>query len=92
MTQLADQVLAGGAGEESPYEVRVGDIGELSALFREPTDVIVEAFIGLLLAASEVLGVSWANVRALEVPSEDLDQVFPVVDLCRREVLEPGSD
>jgi hypothetical protein len=54
-------------------------------------DVIAEAFIELLPAASEVPGVSCANVRALEIPSEDLDQVFPVVDLFRWEVLEPGS-
>jgi hypothetical protein len=33
----------------------------------------MEAFIGFLPAASEVPRVSRANVRALEVPSEDLD-------------------
>jgi hypothetical protein len=27
----------------------------------------------------------------MKVPSEDSDQVFPVVDLCQRKVLEPGS-
>jgi hypothetical protein len=54
-------------------------------------DVIAEAFIRFLSAASEVPRVSRANVHALEVPFEDPDQVFPVVDLRRRKVLEPCS-
>jgi hypothetical protein len=53
-------------------------------------NVITEACNKLLPIASEVPGFPWANVRALEVPSEDPDQVFPVVDLCRRKVLEPS--
>jgi hypothetical protein len=60
-------------------------------LFRKPANVTVEAFIRLLPTASEAPGVSWANVRALEVPAEDLDQVFPIMDLCWRKVLDPGS-
>jgi hypothetical protein len=32
-TQLADQVPAGGPGEECPYDVGVGDVGALSVLF-----------------------------------------------------------
>jgi hypothetical protein len=45
-------------------------------------DVIVEAFIGFLSEALEVPRVSRVKVRALEVPSEDPDQVFPGMDLC----------
>jgi hypothetical protein len=51
----------------------------------------VEAFIRLLPTTLEVPGLPWVNVRALEVPPEDPDQVFLVVDLCRRKVLEPSS-
>ena len=54
-------------------------------------DVIVDSFIGFLSAALEVPRVSRVKVRALEVPSEDPDQVFPVMDLCWRELLEPCS-
>jgi hypothetical protein len=45
----------------------------------------------LLAAASEILGVPWAHVRALEVAGEGLDQVVPVGDLPQRQVLQPGS-
>jgi hypothetical protein len=72
-TQLADQILIGGPGEECFKDIGVGDVGELGALFRKPTNVIAEAFVVLLSAAPEVLGVSWVNVCALEVPSEDPD-------------------
>jgi hypothetical protein len=74
-----------------PNDVGVSDVGELGALFQKLANVIAEAFVVLLLAALEVPGVSRANVRALEVPSKELDQVFPVMDLCRWKVLEPRS-
>jgi hypothetical protein len=66
-TQLAHQVAAGGASEERVDDIRVGDIGKLSALLRESSDV------------------------ALEVVGEGLNQVVPVGDLPRRQVLQPGS-
>jgi hypothetical protein len=43
----------------------------------------------LLGACAQVLGVSRALVRALEVPHEGADQIVPVVDLAGRQVLEP---
>jgi hypothetical protein len=45
----------------------------------------------LLAAASEILGVPRAHVRALEVSSEGFHQVVPVGDLRRRQMLQPGS-
>jgi hypothetical protein len=49
---------------------------------------------GIPLAAggtSKIPGVPRAHVRALEVSSESLDQVIPVGDLRRRQMLQPGS-
>jgi hypothetical protein len=42
------------------------------------------------VAASEIPGVSRAHVCALEIVGEGLDQVIPVGDLPRRQVLQPG--
>jgi hypothetical protein len=88
--QFAHQVTASGAGEERPDDIRVVDIGQLGALLRKPPNVLSQGFPWLLAAASEVPGVPRAHVRALEVSSEGLDQVIPVGDLRRRQVLQPG--
>jgi hypothetical protein len=32
-----------------------------------------------------------AHIRALEVPRESFDQIVPVGDLRRRQMLQPGS-
>src|SRR5688572_5419122 len=90
-TQLAHQVTAGGAGEERADDIRVGDVGQLGALLREPPDVVPERLSRLLPAASEVPVIPRAYVRALEIPGESLDQVVPVGDLPRRQVLQPGA-
>jgi hypothetical protein len=90
-TQLAHQVAAGGAGEERADDVRVGDVGQLGALLRESPDVVPERLSRLLVAASKIPGVPRAHVRALEVAGEGLDQVVPVGDLPRRQMLQPGS-
>jgi hypothetical protein len=84
------QVSAGGAGEEHPDDIRVGDVGQLGALLRKPPDVLSQGFPWLLAAALDILGVTKAHVRALEVSSEGLDQVVPVGDLRRRQMLQPG--
>jgi hypothetical protein len=60
-------------------------------LLRESPDVVPERLPRLLAAASEIPGVPRAHVRALEVAGEGLDQVVPVGDLPRRQVLQPGS-
>jgi hypothetical protein len=90
-TQLAHQVAVGGAGEERADDIRVGDVGQLGALLRESPDVVLERLPRLLAAASEILGVPTAHVRVLEVAGKGLDQVVPVGDLPRRQVLQPGS-
>jgi hypothetical protein len=90
-TQLAHQVVAGGAGEERADDIRISDVGQLGALLRESPDVVPERLSRLLAAASEIPGVSRAHVRALEIAGEGLDQVVPVGDLPRRQVLQPGA-
>jgi hypothetical protein len=79
-TQLARQVVAGGASEERTDDIRVGDVGQLSALLRELLDVVPEILPRLLAAASEIPGNPRAHVRALEIAGEGLDQVVPVGD------------
>src|SRR6187455_3548330 len=90
-TQLAHQVAAGGASEERADDIRVGDVGQLGALLRESPDVVPERLSWLLSAAPKVPGIPGAHVRALEVAGESLDQVIPVGDLPRRQVLQPGA-
>ena len=46
----------------------------------EPMDVSPQGLVGLLLVALEVLGVSWADVRPLEIPDEGPIEVRPVTD------------
>jgi hypothetical protein len=90
-TQLAHQVVAGGVSEERADDIRIGDVGQLGALLRESPDVVPERLSRLLAAASEIPGVFRAHVRALEIADEGLDQVVPVGDLPRRQVLQPGA-
>jgi hypothetical protein len=90
-TQFAHQVATSGAGEERPDDIRVGDVGQLGALLQKPPDVLSQGFPWLLAAALEIPGVPRAHVRALEVSSEGFDQVVPVGDLRRRQMLQPGS-
>jgi hypothetical protein len=52
--QFAHQVPTSGAGEESPDDIRVGNVGQLSGLLRKPPDVLSEGFSWLLAAASEI--------------------------------------
>jgi hypothetical protein len=77
-TQFAHQVAASGADEERPYDVRVGDVGQLGALLRKSPDILPQGFPWLLAAASEIPRVPRAHVRALEVSSEGFDQVVAV--------------
>ena len=81
------QVATSGAGEKRPDDIRVGDVGQLSVLLQKPSNVLSQGFPWLLAAASEIPRVPRAHVRALEVSSEGLDQVVPVGDLRRRQML-----
>jgi hypothetical protein len=89
--QLSDQLLAGGSREKSHDDIRVGDIGKLSALFGETPDIVTEGLARLLFTTPEVPRVIRAHVGPLEVPIEHSHQVVPVVDLSRWEVLEPRT-
>jgi hypothetical protein len=91
VTQLAHQVAASGTGEERADDIRVGDVGQLGALLRKSLDVVPQGLSRLLAAASEIPGVPRAHVRALEVAGKGFDQVVPVGDLRRRQMLQPGS-
>jgi hypothetical protein len=79
--------VAGGAGEERVDDIGIDDVGQLGALLRESPYVVPERLSRLLAAASEIPGVPRAHVRALEVADEGLDQVVPVGDLPRRQML-----
>jgi hypothetical protein len=81
--QFAHQVSASGAGEESPDDIRVGNVGQLGVLLRKPPDVLSEGLPWLLAAASEIPRVPRAHVGALEISRENLDQIVLVGDLRR---------
>ena len=49
-SQLVNQGLAGGPGQEGSYDVGIGDVGQLVALPREVPDVSTKGFSSLLLA------------------------------------------
>ena len=75
-----DQGLVVSPEKECADDIRINDIREGVASLREPTDVIPQGLVGLLLTALEVPGVSRANVRPLEIPDEDPLEVHPVAD------------
>jgi hypothetical protein len=91
-SQFTHQVSASGAGEECPDDVRVGDVGKLGALLGKPPNVLSQGFPWLLAAALENPRVPRAHVRTLEISSKSLDQVVPVRDLRKRQMLQPGLD
>jgi hypothetical protein len=62
----------------------------LGALLRKSPDILLQGFPWLLVVASEIPGVPRAHVCALEVSSEGFDQIIPVGDLRRRQMLQPG--
>jgi hypothetical protein len=90
-TQLAHQVAASGASEESADDIQDGDVGQLGALLRKSPDVVPQGLSRMLAAASEIPGVLRAHVCALEVAGEGFDQVVPVGDLRGRQMLQLGS-
>ena len=86
-----NQGLTGDPGQESSYDVGVGDIGQLIALSGEAPDVPTEGFTSLLSVVFEVPRVPRALVCALEVPHKDLLQVRPALNSVGRKVLQPCS-
>ena len=67
-----NQRLTGSPGQESSYNVYVGDVRKLVALPGEALDVPTEGLTGLLSTVLEVPWVPRALVCALEVPHKDL--------------------
>jgi hypothetical protein len=55
-------------------------------------DVVPQGLARLLLAALEVPGVSWAHVRPLEFPDEDLLELCPTMDAVGWQEFEPRSN
>jgi hypothetical protein len=90
-TQFAHQVAASGVGEERADDIRVDDVRQLGALLQKLPDVVLQGFPWLLAAASEIPGVPRAHVCSLEVSSEGFDQIVLDGNLCRRQMLQPGS-
>ena len=84
-----DHGLAVCPGEERADDVCVDNIREGVALLGEPADVILQGLAGLLLAALEVLGVSRADIRPLEIFDKDPLEVHPVADAVVREEFKP---
>ena len=72
MSQLVNQGLASGPGQESSYDVGIGDVGQLVALSREASDVPTKSFPRLLSVVFEIPWVPRTCVCALEVSHEDL--------------------
>jgi hypothetical protein len=85
------QLFVSGSREKSYDDIGVGDVGKLSALFGETSNIVMEGLVWLLFTASEVPRVTRAYIGPLEVPLKHLHQVVPVMDLSRWEVLEPCS-
>ena len=65
-----NQRLTGSPGQESSYNVGIGDVRKLVALLGEAPDVPTEGLTGLLSAVLEVPWVPRAFVCALEVPTK----------------------
>ena len=71
-SQLVNQGLIGGPGQESSYDIGVGDIGQLVALPGEAPDVPTKSFLGLLSIVFEIPWVPRTRVGALEVSHKNL--------------------
>ena len=84
-----DQGLTGYSREECANDIHVDDIREGVASLGEPTDVIPQGLAGLLLETLEVLGVSRADIRPLEISDKDPLEVHLVVDAIVREEFKP---
>jgi hypothetical protein len=75
-----DEFLAGGSHKECPNDIDVSYVGQLSALPEEASNVLAKSLIWFLAAAPEILGITKADIGALEVPNENLHNVSLVVD------------
>ena len=67
-SQLVNQGLASGPGQDSSYDIGVGDVG----LPREAPDVPMKSFLRLLSVVFEILWVPRSCICALKVSYKDL--------------------
>ena len=72
VSQLVNQGLVGGPGQERSYNIGVGDVRQLVALLGEVLDVPTKSFPDLLSIVFEIPWVPRTRVCALEVSHEDL--------------------
>ena len=84
-----DQGLVGHPREEYTDDIHVDDIRVGVASLGEPTNVIPQGLTRLLLAALEVLGVTRADIRPLEISNKNPFEVRPVADAIVREEFKP---
>jgi hypothetical protein len=84
VAELVNKGLAGGPRDEHIDDVCIDDVRERIALLGELADVVPQGLARLLFAALEVLGVSGAHVRPLEIPNEDLFELRPAMDTVGR--------
>ena len=90
-SQLVNQGLTDGPGQESSFDVSIGDVGQLIALPGEASAVPTKSFPRLLLVVFGILWVPRARVCALEVSHEDLFLVCPTLDSVGWKVFQPCS-
>ena len=88
-SQLAHEIPACRAQMKGTNNFGVGDARELGALLGEASNVVPQGLVGLLVAPSEVLRISRAHIRTLEVAHEGPDQVGSVMDLIDGKMFEP---
>ena len=86
-----DQGLTSGLGQEGLDDIGIGDVGQLVALPREASDVLMESFLGLLSVILQILGVPRAHVGALEISHKDLLQLHLALNPVGRKVLQSCS-
>ena len=87
-----DQGLIGCPREECADDVRINDIRKRVAPLQEPTDVIPQGLIGLLLAALEVLGIPRIDIGPLKISNEDPLEIHLVADAIGRNQFESCSN
>jgi hypothetical protein len=76
-SEFVDEGLVGCTRDERSDHVHIHDVGKLNALLGKVEDVLTQSFSYFLLAGFEILRVSMAHVRALEIPYEDVLEVYP---------------
>jgi len=69
----------------------VWDVWQLGALLQEASSILSESFSKFMLALAEVARVAGPYVGPFEVALKYSDQIGPIMDLVRWELLEPSA-